>query len=260
MKTIILIGFAFLIGVTFSPTQAKAVQIKGKLNTYIYPKLKRTSRWCKVMQASTCVSLRGVEKYAKYGCIDDVSKESKCLKIFCLKNCAWKCDPQLARPCQTYCSKVSLGNYKDQKDLHNCHPSSLTPVQAAKKDRLRLGDSASANLMDKADRLIKNYAAQQARDNQDAQYLERLNAGLNRKKLAQKTQQEEILKKKREQAQSRKMDHWRAPNYSTGWSSSSKEPTITSAEETTSGDYKAPYVDPYQNNEEPEDYNTRRGR
>lgn len=229
MKKIVLMGFAFLMGVTFSPTQAKTLQISRQLQPYIYPNLKPKSRWCKVMQASTCASVKGVEKYIDKGCIDDATKESKCLKIFCRKNCAWKCDRGLNLPCQTYCTKVSLGTYEDQAALHACYPNTLTPVQAATKDLLRLkARQASGSAIEAAERRLQDFTAKQARGEKDRKHQAHLDQVLkdkkNQREQARLNQQRKAQEERARLQQERAQRNYNVtPSFYTGLSTVDRE-------------------------------------
>ena len=102
----------------------------------------KRSAWCNVMTASKCADPAGFDKYLKHGCINDLDKESKCLKTFCMKNCAslYGCptpNSPLAGMCNAHCQKVNLGNAAAQTRLNNCVQGSYDATAAASKGARR---------------------------------------------------------------------------------------------------------------------------
>ena len=98
----------------------------------------KRSALCNVMRASQCANPAGFQKYLDKGCINDIDKESKCLKTFCGVNCASMqgCPTEgssLKQMCDTHCTKVNLGNNAAQTRLNQCVSGSATSEGAASK-------------------------------------------------------------------------------------------------------------------------------
>jgi hypothetical protein len=92
------------------------------------------------MRASKCANPAGFQQYVKYGCINDLDKESKCLKTFCMQNCASLAGcptGQLNDMCQDHCKQVNLGNSAAQNRLNACVEGSYTSQMAADKSARR---------------------------------------------------------------------------------------------------------------------------
>lgn len=138
--------FLLFLGVIFSApfTQATtadyraAASADGQFSVYGNKK----SAWCNVMRASQCANPAGFQKYLEKGCINDIDKESKCLKTFCAANCAsiQGCPQErspLKQMCDTHCTKVNLGNVAAQNRLNACVVGSLNAGDASRKSASR---------------------------------------------------------------------------------------------------------------------------
>jgi len=134
----ILICSIFFLNLTQASTSAYR-QAAGSDQMFTQYDQKR-SKWCNVMRASKCADPAGFQQYLKYGCINDLDKESKCLKTFCTQNCASLAGcptGQLESMCKDHCQKVNLGNSAAQNRLNACISGSYTSQEAADKSARR---------------------------------------------------------------------------------------------------------------------------
>lgn len=92
----------------------------------------KRSPWCikyAGRAASICKTVKNFQKYKKLGCIDDVSRESACIKSFCSYNCmsgmpGGRCptnsEADLRTLCLETCRNVNLGDPYKQNGLAQC--------------------------------------------------------------------------------------------------------------------------------------------
>lgn len=135
----LLIYFLFFIGAVQASTGGYRQAAGGDAQFSQYQQ--KRSAWCNVMRASKCADPAGFDKYLKHGCINDLDSESKCLRTFCMQNCASVQCPSMGSPlagmCNEHCQKVDLRDKAAQTLLKKCVVGSYDPTQAASKSASR---------------------------------------------------------------------------------------------------------------------------
>ncbi|MDC0349324.1 hypothetical protein OAN21_02835 [Alphaproteobacteria bacterium] len=154
MKKIILMLSMLCVGFSFDALSSgdfvAGATSKAKYSSY----QKKRSRWCNLMRASSCKDSAKFQQYVNRGCVNDIGKESKCLKNFCMTNCATVPCPEgeLATMCQEHCKYVSFQNTAAQNRLNHCVQGSLDVDGANRKRAGRTSDKAYLKGQDRARR------------------------------------------------------------------------------------------------------------